>query len=114
MAGPIPLSAVPRCKAAQQDVDRRPRLVVTFDASLSSLPDASPFPDAAAAQRRYVLGRPLRSMMRTDDVARELMPEEKVVWSGAPGKGIKFQSTDLVFIPFSLLWAGFAVFWEAT
>ena len=52
--------------------------------------------------------------MRTDDVARELMPEEKVVWSGAPGKGIKFQSTDLVFIPFSLLWAGFAVFWEAT
>ncbi len=52
--------------------------------------------------------------MRTDDVARELMPEEKIVWSGTPGKGIKFQSTDLAFIPFSLLWAGFAVFWEAT
>lgn len=50
--------------------------------------------------------------MRTDDVARELMPEEKVVWSGAPG--IKFQSKDLVLIPFSLLWTGFAVFWEAT
>jgi hypothetical protein len=53
-------------------------------------------------------------MMRTDDVARDLMPEEKVVWSGTPGKGIKFQSTDLVFVPFSLLWAGFAIFWEAT
>jgi len=52
-------------------------------------------------------------MMRPDDLARELMPEEKVVWSGAPGKGVKFQSIDLLTVPLSFLWAGFAVFWEA-
>ncbi len=53
-------------------------------------------------------------MKRTEDVARDLMPEEEVVWSGAPGKGIKFQSADLVIVPFSLLWALFVIFWEAT
>jgi hypothetical protein len=40
------------------------------------------------------------------------MPGETIVWSGTPARGIRFQSTDGFVIPFSILWAGFAVFWE--
>ncbi len=36
------------------------------------------------------------------------------VWTGRPGGGIRFQRGDIFLVPFSLLWCGFAVFWETT
>ena len=35
-----------------------------------------------------------------------------MVWSGRPAQGLIFQQTDGYLIPFSLLWCGFAVFWN--
>ena len=37
---------------------------------------------------------------------------EQLVWSGQPRQGVFLQPTDAVFIPVSLLWGGFAFYWE--
>ena len=44
----------------------------------------------------------------------ELTPGETILWSGQPLARIVFHKQDAMLIPFSLLWGGFAIFWEAT
>lgn len=44
----------------------------------------------------------------------DLLQGEKILWVGQPDSNIFFSSADIFMIPFSLLWACFAIFWEAT
>lgn len=44
----------------------------------------------------------------------ELMSGESISWSGMPDPSVIFHSEDWFMIPFSLLWGGFAIFWEAS
>jgi hypothetical protein len=41
-----------------------------------------------------------------------LQPSESLLWVGRPSGGILFRKSDAFMIPFSFLWAGFAVYWE--
>jgi len=36
-----------------------------------------------------------------------LKPEEEFIWAGQPQTGIKFRKSDILFIPFSILWTLF-------
>jgi hypothetical protein len=43
----------------------------------------------------------------------ELSSGESLMWSGQPKTSVVFHKEDALLIPFSLLWGGFAIFWEA-
>ena len=46
------------------------------------------------------------------EVTRELASGEKLAWTGQPRPGLRLRSSDVIMVPFSLMWAGFAFFWE--
>jgi hypothetical protein len=50
--------------------------------------------------------------MNAGSHALDLLDGEKILWSGAPAAGVRLQARDVFMIPFSLLWCGFAIFWE--
>jgi hypothetical protein len=46
-------------------------------------------------------------------VQPEMMSGERVYWAETPNPSVIFHSDDWAIVPFSLLWGGFAIFWEA-
>lgn len=55
-------------------------------------------------------------LLFVEDLARlqpYLRPGEQLLWCGRPDSGVWFTAADLYLIPFSILWCGFAIFWEA-
>jgi hypothetical protein len=40
-------------------------------------------------------------------------PDETVRWTGEPPTGFLWRTSDFALVPFSLMWGGFALFWES-
>jgi hypothetical protein len=45
---------------------------------------------------------------------RHLHHDERLLWAGKPAAGLRLRRGDRFMIPFSLMWTGFFVFWEAS
>jgi hypothetical protein len=50
--------------------------------------------------------------MQPEDIRDRLLPDEKIIWTGTPKQGLLLTSRDMLLVPFSVLWGGFAIFWE--
>jgi len=54
-----------------------------------------------------------QSISVRQDVRTELGAGERLLWSGQPHQGLMLRPADVYQIPFSLMWCGFAIFWES-
>ena len=48
------------------------------------------------------------------EIPQRLESQESVLWSGKPKQGLVLRASDGFMIPFSLLWGGISIFWEAS
>ena len=51
-------------------------------------------------------------MLNAELIQSELTNNESLLWSGQPERSVIFHKEDILTIPFSLMWGGFAIAWE--
>lgn len=56
--------------------------------------------------------RLMTSLEHYDFCKPYIVDGEYILWEGAPEKGFSLTSRDVMLIPFSVIWLGFALFWE--
>lgn len=49
-----------------------------------------------------------------EEIRGAMAPGEHVLWWAQPRRGLVLRASDVFAIPFSLMWCGFAVFWETS
>lgn len=49
----------------------------------------------------------------TSAIRPYLRPGEKILWQGRPDPAVTFTGMDVFLVPFSIVWLGFTLFWEA-
>jgi uncharacterized membrane protein len=79
-----------------------------FDEKLNAL-----FAAQSSAELEELLPASPASGTDLDTVERHLSPGERIEWVGRPDPAKHFTRGDLFLVPFSILWGGFAIFWEA-
>jgi hypothetical protein len=53
------------------------------------------------------------NILAAQKIQPELLAGETLRWAGIPNPRVIFHSDDRISIPFSLVWTGFCIFWEA-
>jgi len=53
-------------------------------------------------------------MQAESKITRELEDGERLLWSGMPLRGFRLRPSDIFVIPFTMMWCGFAFFWEGS
>jgi len=48
-----------------------------------------------------------------DKFQDELLKDEQIQWTGQPETSVLFSRADIFLVPFSFMWGGFTIFWEA-
>ena len=54
----------------------------------------------------------MKNQSPKEAIAENLELGEALLWAGRPQKGLRLRIQDILLIPFSLMWGGFAIFWE--